>query len=44
MQKDDTKRNVYANGAFTIGSTNQDLRDEVYNFQWNVYQEHHFVA
>jgi len=42
MQKDSSKSNLYANGAFTIGGTNEDLRDDVYDFQGNIYREHHF--
>lgn len=39
---DSVKSSLYANGAISIGSTNQSLHDNVYAFQGNVYNAHQF--
>lgn len=44
MKAEGAKRQLYANGAFTMGSTNEDSRDQFYNLQGNVYNAHQFGA
>jgi len=39
---DSTKSSLYANGAITLGSTNQNLHDHVYALQGNIYNAHQF--
>lgn len=37
---DSTKSSLYVNGAFNLSGTNEDLRDNVFNFQGNIYNVH----
>jgi hypothetical protein len=42
FMSDSVKSSLYANGAFTLGGTNQNLHDEVYTLQGNIYNAHQF--
>src|SRR3954452_15507123 len=39
---DSVKTSLYANGAITLTGTNQNLHDDVYAFQGNIYNAHQF--
>ena len=40
LQQDSTRFGVYANGAFNVGGNNEDLRDNSFCFQGNIYGVH----
>ena len=43
FMSDSVKSSLYANGAITLGSTNQNLHDDVYTLQANIYNAHQFA-
>jgi len=42
LQQDSVKYSLYTNAAFSIGGNNEDLRDDSYCFQGNIYGVHQF--
>jgi len=43
FMSDSVKSSLYANSAITFGSTNQNLHDDVYTWQGNIYNAHQFA-
>ena len=42
LKQDSVKYSLYANGSFNVGGNNEDLRDNSYSFQGNLYNLHQF--
>lgn len=42
FMSDSVKSSLYANGAVTVGSTNENLHDDVYTMQGNIYNANQF--